>query len=203
MTTNRNAAPHSSFGVAAGELFNVVLVYDDLASAHRGLALYQRLVNELGSDDDFHLTVWKFTVLGVARLAELSTEQAVTANLVIVCTRDAAAPPEQVQAWFQCWLELKGHTDCALVVLDGADHDQPEPARQGGFFHDLARCGRVAVFPSAVTATPCAAHGDGRTRFASLANRLRRTGEGGLLNDHRQRAPFEAQPPESFNPHSP
>lgn len=185
MTTQWNAAAHSGCGVAAGELFNVVLVYEDMASAHRGLALYQRLVNELGDDVAFNLAVWKFTALGVARLAALSAEQVATANLVIVCTRDAAALPEAVQAWIRCWLKRKERFDCALAVLDGASHDQSEPVRAGGFFQDLRRYGRVAVFPP-VTATRSVGHQGERTRFAVPANRLCLTSEVGLVADHRQ-----------------
>ena len=138
-------------GVADAELFNVILVYEDQASALRGLALYQRLVSELGMDCDFNLNVWKFAILGLARLAEISTEQASDADLVIVCTRDESAPPEHVRSWFQRWVELKGHDDCALVVLGEVAHGWPEPARQDGFFHDLSRCGGVTIFRPAST----------------------------------------------------
>ena len=166
MQTNSNDWASGGCGVAAGELFNVVLVYDDPASALRGLALYQRLVTELGLDCDGNVNVWKFAVLGVSRLAEISATEAEAADLVIVCTRDEVAPPEQVQAWFHRWLELKGHDDCTLVVLGGEVSDQPEPARPGGFFHDLARYGRVSVFPSAATTVGSAARVDGRTGCA-------------------------------------
>ena len=170
MQTPSNDRVSGCGGVTAGELFNVVLVYDDPASALRGLALYQRLVTELGLDCDCNLSVWKFAVLGVSRLAEISTAEAAAADLVIVCTRDEAALPQQAQAWFHRWLELKGHDDCALVMLDGADHERPEPARPGGFFHDLARYGRVSVFPSVTTPVGSAAPLDGRTGCAPRQN---------------------------------
>ncbi len=150
MTSDWKDAIREQRGVAVGEHFNVVLVYGDQASARRGLALYQRLVSELGGEGGFSLTTWTYTVLGVSRLADISPVQAAEADLVIVCTQDESESPEQVQACFQqYWLELNGHSDCALVVLDGTDCDGAMPDRNGGFFHDLARHGQVTVFTTA------------------------------------------------------
>lgn len=128
--------------------FNVILVYEDRASALRGLSLCQRLVVELGEDSDFNLNVWKFAVLGVARLAEVSAEQAAAADLIIVCMRDEAEPTEQVQAWFRRWTGLKDHNECALAVLSGPAHDRYVTTGKNGFFRGLAQRG-VTVFPPA------------------------------------------------------
>jgi|GEM_PF-1571363 len=151
MSTKWNDSIRAGWGLDTGELLNVILVYEDRASAQRGLALYQRLMNDLGVEYEFNLNVWKFAVLGLARLDEISTEQAAAADLVIVCTRDESAPPERVQAWFERWLELKGRDDCALVMLGDAAPDSSSPARHGGFFDDLAERGGIACFPPAAT----------------------------------------------------
>lgn len=164
MTTNWNAAMRGDWGVTAGEQLDVVLVYEDKASAQRGLALYQHLMTELGVGYEFNLNVWKFAVLALARLDEISTEQAAAADLVIVCARDEAAPAERVQSWFQRWLEVKGQSDCDLVVLGGAVHDQPGPAGKDRFFHRLARRGGVTVFSPAV-ASDSEARTDGQGWF--------------------------------------
>lgn len=125
-----------------GEPYNVVLVYEDPASARRGLTLYQRLMNELGIACEFSLDVWKFAVLALARLDELTREQAAAADLVIVCTRATAEPPAQLEAWHQRWLELKGHDDCALIVLG-------EPARARGAAASAGGRAWIAQRPSA------------------------------------------------------
>jgi len=161
MTTKWNDTARDGWGLHTGELFNVILVYEDRASAQRGLALYQRLMSDLGVEYEFNLNVWKFAVLGLARLDEISTEQAAAADLVIVCTRDESAPPERVQAWFERWLELKGRDDCALVVLEDAASDSVAPPPPGGFFDDLAQRGGIACFPPAA-AHAFAARVDGR-----------------------------------------
>lgn len=162
MTTNRNNSTREGCGLTATELFNVILVYEDQASARRGLALYQRLVTELGDEHDFNLKVWKFAVLGVARLAEISTAQAAEADLIIVCTRDESESSEQSLAWLQHWLEQRGNSDCAVVVLGGAANDQPAPAATGGFFHHLARRGDGAVLPPVAAPDGSRARVDGR-----------------------------------------
>lgn len=134
----------------AAEPFNVVLVYEDPASAQRGLTLYQRLMNELGIACEFNLGVWKFAVLALARLDELTREQAVAADLVIVCPQAAAEPPEQIESWRQHWLELKGHDDCALIVLDEPARDRT--AEDGRAQGPAARAGGrawIAQRPSA------------------------------------------------------
>ncbi len=113
-------------GRNAPEVFNVLLVYEDQASAERGMALYQRLVAKQGNDRLFHLNVWKFAVLGFASLAEISDAQAADADLVIVCTRGEAEPPEQVRAWFQRWVDQKRDNHCVLVVLSGPPEDRPD-----------------------------------------------------------------------------
>lgn len=116
----------------AAEPFNVILVYEDPASAQRGLALYQRLMSELGIACEFNLGVWKFAVLALARLDELTREQAAAADLVIVCPRTTPEPPEQLAAWHRHWLELKGRDDCAFIVLDEPARDWPHrPAEDG------------------------------------------------------------------------
>lgn len=150
MNTIGRDATGDGWGLNAGELFNVVLVYEDQASALRGLALYRRLATELRGTFAFHLHLWKFAVLGLGRLADVSTTQAVEADLIIVCTRGAASPPEPVQAWFERWLELKGHNYCALVVLEEAASED----RQGGYFHGLPDRGVVTVFASTAPAVP-------------------------------------------------
>lgn len=151
MTTKWNDTIRDGWGLNTGELLNVILIYEDRASAQRGLALYQRLMNDLGVEYEFNLNVWKFAVLGLARLDEVSTEQAAAADLVIVCTRDESAPPERVQAWFERWLELKGRDDCALVMLREDAPGPATPAQAGGFFDDLAQRGGIACFPPAAT----------------------------------------------------
>lgn len=151
--------------MTASEIFNVILVYEDQPGARRGLALYQRLMNELGVGCEFNLHVWKFAVLGLARLDEISPEQAAAADLVIVCTRDESAPPEQIRAWYQHWVDMKGHDDCALVVLGEPAHDAPEPARSGGGCHQLTKRGGVAVFPPASAGGRSGARADGRAWF--------------------------------------
>ena len=148
MTTSWKNSRREGCGVQAGELFNVILVYEDQASASRGLALYQRLVTDLGGEDDFNLNVWKFAVLGVGRLAEISAQQATEADLIIVCPRDESEPPEDVQAWFQRWADVKGQSDYALVVLSGNASPCPVSAGSNGFFRGMARRGHVAVFSS-------------------------------------------------------
>ncbi|MEQ2009406.1 MAG: hypothetical protein ABMA26_21705 [Limisphaerales bacterium] len=166
MNTNWNGSTHGGCGVTAAELFNVILVYEDQASALRGLSLYQRLVSELGIDCDFNLNVWKFAVLGLARLDEISAEQASDADLVIVCTRDESVPPAHVRSWFQRWVEMKGRNDCALVVLGEAADEWARADKQDGFFHGLARRGGVAVFPPASGAGRAATRSLGQAWFA-------------------------------------
>ncbi len=147
MSATWNQAKRDGFGLNASELFNVVLVYEDQASALRGLALYRRLVAELGEDREFSLNVWKFALLGVSRLAELSASQAAEADLIILCPRGEAEPPALVQAWFQRWVEMKGRHHCALVVLGETTDSPPALSGSGRFFQGLARHGRVSVFP--------------------------------------------------------
>lgn len=154
--------PKTEGGPAAADPFNVILVYEDRASALRGLALYQRLVTELGDDHDFNLNVWKFAVLGVARLAEVSTEQAAAADLIIVCMRDEAEPTEQVQAWFRRWMDVKGHNECALVVLNGPAQNRYVTTGKNGFFRGLGRSGVTVFPPGARAGGDSAAQPDGR-----------------------------------------
>ncbi len=137
-------ATRPGFGVDASQLFNVILVYGDQASALHGLTLYQRLVSELGA---FNLSLWKFAVLGVRQLAEISAEQAADADLLIVCKQDEAT--QQVPAWLECWLDVKSRHDCALMLLGDAAREAAEAAREDGFFQELARHGGRAFFPPA------------------------------------------------------
>lgn len=162
MTAHWNNSTREGCGLTATELFNVILVYEDLASARRGLALYHRLVTELGDEHDFNVNVWKFAVLGVGRLAEICAAQAADTDLVIVCTRDESESSEQSLAWVQCWLEQRGNSDCAVVVLGGAANDQPAPGATGGFFDHLARRGDGVVLPETATPDRSRARVDGR-----------------------------------------
>jgi hypothetical protein len=134
MTTRWHDARSNQACSMAAEPFNVILVYEDQAGAQRGLALYPQLLSELGIACEFNLGVWKFAVLALARLDELTREQAAAADLVIICPRIAPEPPEQLAAWHQHWLELKGRDDCALIVLDEPARARPDPdgRAQGG-----------------------------------------------------------------------
>lgn len=159
MHTTRSGA--NGWGMNTGELLNVILVCEDRASAQRGLALHQHLLHDLGVEAEFNLNVWKFAVLGLARLDEISTEQAAAADLVFVCTRGESAPPDRVQAWFEGWLELKGRDDCALVMLREAAPDAATPVEPVGLLDARAQRGGIACFPPAASCA-FAAWVDGR-----------------------------------------
>ena len=177
----------------AAELFNVILVYEDQASALRGLALYQRLVTQLGGDSDFNLNVWKFAVLGVGRLDEISSGQAAEADLIIVCTRDEAEPTAEVQEWFQHWAEAKGQSDCAMAVLGASATAGPESSATPGFFHGLAQRGGISYFSPA-------AHADSAKRAAGCGwfpHQPHGTGADACFDNDRRNAPSCLSQPSS------
>lgn len=162
MTTKWTDPARGGCGVTASELFNVVLVYEDQFCAQRGLAFYQNLMGELGIACEFNLSAWKSAVLALARLDELTREQATAADLVIVCSRGSSAPADQIQSWHQRCADLKDGNDCALVVLDAEAGENSRAGRPDQFISNPAHRRGTAGSPAA---TGCA-RADSRAWFA-------------------------------------
>lgn len=127
--------------------FNVVILYDELASGNKAMATYSRLVRQLGSRFRSKVRIWRLDVAAAAEFAAPVARDLTAAEMVIVAVHDSQPRPEA----FRCWTEGRslngGPPGRALVALIETD-DEPGPAAEAwsSFLREIARQSHMSFF---------------------------------------------------------
>lgn len=95
----------------------MVLIYETALSGRLGMQLYHSLVEQLEERLHFRQDLWKFDLLRSSDLRDLASEQAATADLVVLACRNDEKLPPYIRQWVKGWLSLKTSRPTALVVL--------------------------------------------------------------------------------------
>ena len=123
------AARANSEGDAAPvkPVLEVLVLYEDLATALRAKQSLDRLPGRSGITGGLVTRLWRLDLLGEPLLAERSAIEAAAADVIIVSLHGRKALRAEARHWFCRWLDHKEDRPYALAAfLD------PEPAQAGG-----------------------------------------------------------------------
>lgn len=99
-------------------LFNVLVAYEDFATGHYALNVFNRLFPGSSQFPDFSTrNVWKFDLLEIAKFRSLAAEEAANADVIIISAHAAVALPVAVKRWLDMWIDERPHDPGAFVVL--------------------------------------------------------------------------------------
>jgi len=109
--------------------FNVVILYDHVASVGRAMAAYMHLTRELEGEFTPELRIWRIDVATSPEFAAQADDDVRAAEMVIMAVRGSQPCP----AGFQRWTEVAVERGCLpkpalIAIVEAAD----EPARSAG-----------------------------------------------------------------------
>jgi hypothetical protein len=109
-------------------IFNVMILYDELAAGQRAMQLFTSLADEHGDQFEFRPQIWRFEFIADPDWRPLVDEEALRADLFVVAMTGQTDLPAGVRAWFKTSLSAKQGAGAALVALLGKDGDLDTPA---------------------------------------------------------------------------
>jgi len=98
--------------------FNVVIAYEDFETGKQAKKACDFLTENLGPDCHVNNQMWKFDVLGLAKLREMAAKDAAAADIIIISCRGDNELPEPLKAWIELWLAEKGKALALVALLD-------------------------------------------------------------------------------------
>ena len=125
--------------------FNVVIVYEDFAAGKHAQETYDFLINQLGREYIFTNQMWKFDILGNAKMREMAVKDAVAADLIIISTHGDALPSE-VKTWIDRWTSEKGHAMALVNLIDHPNGSEMDCAILINYLEGVARKSHMDFF---------------------------------------------------------
>jgi hypothetical protein len=95
---------------------NIVIAFEDAATAKHAEQFYERLKERLGGEFEFTRYQWSFALLQDAAVRDAAAQDAAQADIVIIATHGDLELPEHVDNWFQAWVG-RNASPMALVAL--------------------------------------------------------------------------------------
>jgi hypothetical protein len=115
-----NAQPSASDGqyfALPSSSIKVLMLYDDLATGHRVMRVFDSLLHHCGGEVGFHSDMWKFDTLRWPCIRTLATEDACNADVIIISGHGFSEFSEDLKLWMQAWTGLRSRQPGALVLL--------------------------------------------------------------------------------------
>jgi hypothetical protein len=130
--------------------FDLVVAYEDTTTRNRAMQLYDHLAQQLLDDFDFQVSWWKLDHLENLKLCEQAADAAAAANMVVVSLRGNHPLPPAFDRWLQIWTPRRASQKSALVMLLGANEQDPDESRRlQARLHQLARQAKMDFFAHA------------------------------------------------------
>jgi hypothetical protein len=121
--------------------FNVLILYDSVASGTSAVSTYQRLIHNLATGYFFSLKLWRFDMLETAERSRWAIRDVTEADMVIVAWSCAATALSSRRTWVDQWPVVSLDSRRALVSLftgPRAEEDQCAFNVEHEFLHALA-----------------------------------------------------------------
>lgn len=120
---------------------NILVIYDEIASAHRAMAVVSRLSNGIGEQVEFKPEFWRHDLLEEAEWRFAAAKDALQADVIIVSTREGAALGEQASAWLKECLLAREDPHLAMLTLHGSCQAWSISLRDAHRFHTAQQMG--------------------------------------------------------------
>jgi hypothetical protein len=104
----------------------VVAAYEDFVTGVRVNELCRGLARELGPQCNIIKQMWLLNLLRLPQLRAIATEDAASADLIIVSFHDAETIPLELRDWVETWpLSKKEFPQLLLALFDCIDDEEP------------------------------------------------------------------------------
>jgi hypothetical protein len=134
--------------------FNVVILYDHIASVRRAITAYLHLAHELESEFTPELRIWRIDVATSLEFAAQADDDIKAAELVIMAVRGSQPCPLEFQRWTAGAVERGCLPRHALIAIGEA---AGEPARSAGTWNSVLQSAAAQIQLDVFLWTPPAA----------------------------------------------
>ncbi len=108
-----------------------VIIYDDVASAARSVAILRRTLSLANVSAEWNIKPWCVDVLSLPMVADEALLEALDADIMVLAGPRVYSLSPSLNQWLESWGNRRQAADCALVVVregtDGRDR-APDPA---------------------------------------------------------------------------
>ncbi|MBI5386001.1 MAG: hypothetical protein HZA90_15095 [Verrucomicrobia bacterium] len=119
MTDAKVLSPHAAFAA-----LNVLMVYEDLATGHRVMRVFDALQHRFHKAIQFHTDMWKLDILSCPSMGRMAAQDARDADLILVSVHSPELLPEAVQNWFKHGVAQRGRNHGTLIALLSTNHSE-------------------------------------------------------------------------------
>lgn len=133
-------------GAVPQEVWSVVVVYEDLSTRERAMAVCDQLVKQFWPEIEFKFLWWRSDFLEDDGMAATAGENATQADFIIFCGGPERPLSLRMRQWFQWSLHRNGRD---MGLLDLTDTSLGGETRdKTNFLREIARRGRVDYLTS-------------------------------------------------------
>ena len=105
-------------GRTADCALDVVMACEDFSAGMHALCTFDRIFPVLEKEVPLGAqSIWKFDMLSIATLREISAQEAAAADLIIIALHASGNLTNIVTSWVEMWLEYRGQRPGALALL--------------------------------------------------------------------------------------
>lgn len=144
----------------SGELWSVVILYEDKPTRDRAMALCDRLVTDFWSQVEFDFRWWRLDFLTDASLAQAAAADARAADILVFSSAVESELSPIVLRWFEDWLANRESAEGMLVDLSGMEVlHEPLVQQKQARLRELARRAGLDYFnrlPASLRGVPFA-----------------------------------------------
>lgn len=101
--------------------FHIVIIYENFTAGIRAQETAERLANQLQSDVEISVELWKFDLLAYPSTCSQAARDIATADMVVVSTDSRDKLPPYVREWLETALPIGQSNPRALVAIVGED----------------------------------------------------------------------------------
>lgn len=123
---------------------NVIVIYDEVASAHRAMAVVAHLSHDSQGQVEFKPEFWRIDLLKQSEWRFAAAKDLLEANLIIITTRDGAGLEPQTNAWLEECLVSRNDPYIAMLSLYGSCQAWSISLRDAHRFHTAQQMGEPA-----------------------------------------------------------
>jgi hypothetical protein len=97
---------------------NVLMACEDYSAGMHALGVFDRIFPSPDKKISRGAqSIWKFDMLGIATLREISAREAAAADLIIISMHGAGLLDATIKSWFRKWMAQRAERTGALVLL--------------------------------------------------------------------------------------
>jgi hypothetical protein len=126
--------------------FEVVMVYEDLATGLRTKQLFEYLVREHSQLFRFTCHLWRFEILQIPEQRNAAVDEAARADMIIIAAHAGRELSRTIKEWIALWICKKEAASALVTLLEvsGSQSHGTGPIRS--YLREVAKKGQMSFF---------------------------------------------------------